>query len=134
MVMSKRSFHGQFCGIMGGGGSNNKKDHAAGKNPRCPLSFLFFFKTRSKSTFLFRIWSKMCPQKRTKKIMIFVFFDFLCSFCSFLLFLPDLVNKIKNVLKQRTKKNKKDHAARKIARCPLFFLLLDPPPPPIILG
>ena len=26
-----------------GGGSNNKKDHAAGKNPRCPLSFLFFF-------------------------------------------------------------------------------------------
>ena len=27
----------------GGGGSNNKKDHAAGKNPRCPLSFLFFF-------------------------------------------------------------------------------------------
>ena len=59
----------------GGGGSNNKKDHAAGKNLRCPLSFLFFFKTRSKSTFLCRIWSKMCPQKRTKKIMIFVFFD-----------------------------------------------------------
>ena len=25
------------------GGSNNKKDHAAGKNLRCPLSFLFFF-------------------------------------------------------------------------------------------
>ena len=25
------------------GGSNNKKDHAAGKKPRCPLSFLFFF-------------------------------------------------------------------------------------------
>ena len=75
MVMSKRLFHGQFCGIMGGG-SNNKKDHAAGKNPRCPLSFLFFLKTRSKSTFLCRIWSKTCPQKRTKKIMIFVFFDF----------------------------------------------------------
>ena len=28
---------------FGGGGSNNKKDHAAGKNLRCPLSFLFFF-------------------------------------------------------------------------------------------
>ena len=28
---------------QGGGGSNNKKDHAAGKNLRCPLSFLFFF-------------------------------------------------------------------------------------------
>ena len=26
-----------------GGGSNNKKDHVAGKTPRCPLSFLFFF-------------------------------------------------------------------------------------------
>ena len=26
-----------------GGGSNNKKDHAAGKNLGCPLSFLFFF-------------------------------------------------------------------------------------------
>ena len=31
------------CANVGGGGSNNKKDHAAGKNPRCPLSFLFFF-------------------------------------------------------------------------------------------
>ena len=39
----------------GGGGSNIKKDHAAGKNPRCPLSFLFFFKTPSKSTFLCRV-------------------------------------------------------------------------------
>ena len=26
-----------------GGGSNYKKDHAAGKNLRCPLSFLLFF-------------------------------------------------------------------------------------------
>ena len=31
-----------ICNVLGGG-SNNKKDHAAGKNPRCPLSFLFFF-------------------------------------------------------------------------------------------
>ena len=88
--------------IHWGGGSNNKKDRAAGKNLRCPLSFLFFFKTRSKSTFLCRIWSKMCPQKRTKKIMIFVFFDLLCSF---LLFLPDLVNKMSSNREQkRTKK------------------------------
>ena len=36
----------------GGGGPTTKKDHAAGKNLRYPLSFLFFFKTPSKSTFL----------------------------------------------------------------------------------
>ena len=29
--------------LWGGGGSNNKKDRAAWKTPRCPLSFLFFF-------------------------------------------------------------------------------------------
>ena len=64
-----------------GGGSNNKKDHAAGKNLRCPLSFLFFFvlfqNTFKIDVFVSNlgIWSKMCPQKRTKKIMIFVFFD-----------------------------------------------------------
>ena len=29
--------------IWGGGGPTTKKDHAAGKNLRCPLSFLFFF-------------------------------------------------------------------------------------------
>ena len=39
----------------------------SGKTPGCPLSFLFFFKTRSKSTFLCPIWSKLCPQKRTKR-------------------------------------------------------------------
>ena len=69
-----------------GGGSNNKKDHAAGKNPRCPLSFLFFFvlfKNTFKIDVLYQIWSKMCPQKRTKKVMIFVFFDFLCSLLFF---------------------------------------------------
>ena len=29
--------------------------------------------------------------------------------------------------------NKKDHAAGKIARCPLPFLLLDPPPPFVVV-
>ena len=94
-------------------------------------SFLFFFKTRSKSTFLCRIWSKMCPQKRTKKIMIFVFFDLLCSFLFFFVVFSGFG--LQNVLKQRTKKDKKDHAAGKIARCPLSFLLLDPPPPSIFI-
>ena len=113
----------------GGGGSNNKKDHAAGKNPRCPLSycsFLFFFKTRSKSTFLCRIWSKMCPQKRTKKIMIFVFFDFYVLFCSFLLFLPDLVNKMSSNREQ--KRTKKSMPPGKSQDVLCLFCCWTPPP------
>ena len=61
-----------------GGGPTTKKIMPPGKTQDVLYlfcSFLFFFKTRSKSTFLCRIWSKMCPQKRTKKIMIFAFFD-----------------------------------------------------------
>ena len=50
IVKSARVLPGGLgVGEIRGGGSNNKKDHAAGKNPRCPLSFcsfLFFFKTR----------------------------------------------------------------------------------------
>ena len=45
--------------------------------------FCFFFKIRRKPTFLCRIWSKMCPQRKEQKIMSFVF---LYLFCSFLLF------------------------------------------------
>ena len=70
----------------GGGGPTTKKIMPPGKTQDvlCLFcSFLFFFKTRSKSTFLCRIRSKMCPQKRTKKIMIFVFFDLLCSLLFF---------------------------------------------------
>ena len=70
-----------------GGGSNNKKDHAAGKNPRCPLSFLFFFCSFSKHVqnrrFCAEFGQKCVLKKKTKKIMIFVFFDFLCSFLFF---------------------------------------------------
>ena len=64
--------------LGGGGGPTTKKIMPPGKTQDvlCLFcSFLFFFKTRSKSTFLCPIWSKMCPQKRTKKIMILVFFD-----------------------------------------------------------
>ena len=35
-----------------------------------------------------------------------------------------------NCPQTKNKKEQKDHAAGKIARCPLSFLLLDPPPPP----
>ena len=115
--------------ILGGGGSNNKKDHAAGKNLRCPLSFLFFFKTRSKSTFLCRIWSKMCPQKRTKKIMIFVFLIFYVLFCSFLLFLPDLVNKMSSNREQKRTKKIMPPGKSQDVLC-LFCCWTPPPPPP----
>ena len=70
----------------GGGGSNNKKDHAAGKKPKCPLSFLFFF-VLFQNTFKIDVFVpnlvKNVSSKRTKKIMIFVFFDLLCSFLFF---------------------------------------------------
>ena len=84
-------------------------------------SFLLFFKTRSKSTFLCQIWSKMCPQKKNKKYLDFCLFYL---FCSFLFFLPDLVYKMSSNREQ------KDHAAGKIAKCPLSFCCWIPPPPP----
>ena len=67
--------------------------------------FLFFFKTRSKSTFLCRIWSIMCPQKRTKKIMIFVFFYFLCLFLFFLVVFAGFGNKMSSYREQKRTKN-----------------------------
>ena len=52
--------------------------------------------------------------------MIFVFLDLFCSFCRILLTkFPQTENR----------KEQKDHAAGKIAKCPLSFLLLDPPSP-----
>ena len=89
------------------------------------MSFVFFvlFCSFSKHVqnrrFCAQFGQKCVLKKRTKKIMIFVFFDL---FCTFLSFLPDFVNKMSS-------ENKKDHAAGKIARCPLSFLFLDPPPP-----
>ena len=89
------------------GGPTTKKIMPPGKTQYvlCLFcSFLFFLKTRSKSTFLCRIWLKMCPQKRTKKIMIFVFFDLFVLICSFLIFLPDFLNKMSsNGEQKRTK-------------------------------
>ena len=102
-----------YYSIGDGCSGNNKKDHAAGKTPRCPWSFLFFFQTPSKSTFLCRIWSKMCPLKRTKKIMIFVFID-LSVFCYILLFFLDLV------------KNMSSNRENMPGGLSSVFLLLDP--------
>ena len=111
-----------------GGGPTTKKIMPPGKiqDVLClSCSFLFFSKTPSKSTFLCRIWSKMCPQKRTKKIMIFVFLIFFVLFCCLCRIL---------LRKCPQTENKKDHAAGKIARCPLSFLVFccwTPPPPTI---
>ena len=93
-------------------------------------SFLFFFKTRSKSTFLCLISSKMCHHKRTKKIMIFVFFDLIRSSLFFFFFFFFFFFCRISLKKCPQTENKNDHAAGKIARCPLSFLLLYPPPPP----
>ena len=118
----------------GGGGSNNKKDHAAGKNPRCPLSFLFFFvlfQNTFKIDFFCRIWSKMCPQKRTKKIMIFVFFDLLCSFlfffcCFFRIWLTKCPQ-------TENKKEQKRSCRRENRKMSFVFFVVGPPPPFIYL-
>ena len=118
-----------FC-LWGGGGSNNKKDHAAGKNPGCPLSFLFFF-VLFQNTFKIDVFVpnliKMCPQKRTKKIMIFVFFDL---FCSFLLFLPDFVNKMSSNREQKRTKKIMPPAKSQDVLC--LFCCWTPPLPPCL--
>ena len=109
----------------GGGGSNNKKDHAAGKNPRFLLSFCSFSKHVQNRRFCAEFGQKCVLKKRTKKIKIFVFFDLFCFFfVLFCCFCRIWLTKFPQI------ENKKDHAAGKIARCPLSFLLLDPPPPP----
>ena len=114
----------------GGGGPTTKKIMPPGKtlDVLCLFrSFLFFFKTRSKSTFLCLISSKMCHHKRTKKIMIFVFFDLIRSSLFFFFFFFFFFCRI-SLKKCPQTENKNDHAAGKIARCPLSFLLLYPPP------
>ena len=52
--------------------------------------------------------------------MIFVFFDLFCSFCRI---------SLTKCPQTENRKEQKDHAAGKIAKCPLPFLLLDPPSP-----
>ena len=88
-------------------------------------SFLFFFKTRSKSTFLCRIWSKMCPQKRTKKIMILVFFDFLCSFLFFCCFCRIWSTKCPQT---ENKKEQKRSCRRENRKMSFVFFVVGPPP------
>ena len=69
-----------------GGGSNSKKDHAAGKNRRCPLSFLFFF-VLFQNTFKIDVFVpnlvKNLSSKKNKKDHDFRFFYILCSFLFF---------------------------------------------------
>ena len=79
-VLPLRGFNFSLCLTCygGGGGPATKKNMLPGKlqDVLCLFcSFLFFFKTRSKSTFL------CVSSKKNKKIVIFVFFDLVCSFC-----------------------------------------------------
>ena len=103
----------------GGGGPTTKKIMPPGKTQDvlCLFcSFLFFFKTCSKSTFLCRIWSKMCPQKRTKKIMMFVFLIFSVLFCSFF-----RINKMSSNREQKTSRRREN---RKMS---FVFFVVGPP-------
>ena len=61
--------------LIGGGGVQQQKRSCRREKPKMSFVFFVLFCSFSKSTFLCPIWSKMCPQKRTKKIMILVFFD-----------------------------------------------------------
>ena len=114
---------------MGGGGSNNKKDHAAGKNPRCPLSFLLFF-VLFQNTFKIDVFVpnlvKNVSSKKNKKDHDFCLFDL---FCSFLLFMPDFVKKMSSNREQKRSCRREN---RKMSFVFFSFLLLDPPPPPTI--
>ena len=57
-----------------------------------------------------------------KLVKIVIFYLLFCCFCRiWSTKCPQTENK----------KEQKNHAAGKIARCPLSFLLLDPPPPPL---
>ena len=88
------------------------------------MSFVFF--VLFQNTFKINVFvPNLVKNVSSKKIMIFIFFDFLCSFLFFFVVFAGFG--LQNVLKQRTKKNKKDHAAGKIARCPLFFFVGPPP-------
>ena len=105
----------------GGGGPTTKKIMPPGKTQdvlRLFCSFFVLFQNTFKINVFVPNLVKMCLQKRTKKIMIFISFDLFCSFCRI------------SLTKCPQTENKKDHAAGKIARFPLSFLLLDPPPPP----
>ena len=83
------------------GGSNNKKDHAAGKKPRCPLSFLFFF-VLFQNTFKIDVFVpnsvKNVSSKKNKKdhdfLSFLIFFVLFCCFCRiFLRKCPQTENK-----------------------------------------
>ena len=79
MVMSKRSFHGQFCGIIGGGGPTTKKIMPPGKPQDVLCLFDLFQNTFKIDVFV----PNLVKNVSSKKIMIFVFFDLLCSFLFF---------------------------------------------------
>ena len=106
-----------FTNMVGGGGSNNKKDHATGKNPRCPLSFLFLF-VLLQNTFNIDVFVP-----KLVKIVIFYLL-----FCSFLLFLPDLVNKMSS---NREQKRTKKSCRRENCKMSSVFFVVGPPPPPL---
>ena len=109
-----------------GGGSNNKKDHAAGKTPRCPLSFLFFFvflqNTFKIDVFVLNLVKNVSSKKNKKD------HDF-CLFWSFLFFLPDFVDKMSSNREQKRTNYKKIMPPGKSQNVLCLFCCWTPPSP-----
>ena len=112
--------------ISSSGGVQQQKRSCRREKPKMSfvffVLFLFFFKTRSKSTFLCLIWSKMCPQKRTKKIMIFVFLIFYVLFCCFFRIW------LKKCPQTENKKEQKRSCRRENRKMSFVFFVVGPPP------
>ena len=107
----------------GGGGVQQQKRSCRREKPRMSFVFFVLFQNTFKIDVFVPNLVKMCPQKRTKKIMIFVFFDL---FCSFLLFLPDFVNKMSSNREQKRTKKIMPPAKSQDVLC--LFCCWTPPP------
>ena len=81
----------------GGGGSTTKKIMPPGKTLDVLCLFCSFSKHVQNGRFCAEFGQKCVFKKRTKKIMIFAFFDLFCSF----LFAPDLVDKLSSNREQK---------------------------------
>ena len=66
MVMSKRLFHGQFCGIMGGGGPTTKKIMPPGKTQDALFVFVLSQNTFKIDVFVPNLVKNVSSKKNKK--------------------------------------------------------------------
>ena len=108
---------------QGGGGVQQQKRSCRREKPKMSFVFFVLFQNTFKIDVFVPNLVEDVSSKKNKKDYDFRIFDLLCSFLFFCCFCRIWLTKCPQT------ENKKDHAAEKIARCPLSFLLLDPPPP-----